>query len=97
MSLRAPMIGHDDANLLLVARYLLTYQLHNTAQAQAGLTSHIKMTNQAVANQAVFEFIGTVGGITVALSLVPQVIHTFRTKKAEDISYNYQFIYIVGW
>ena len=55
------------------------------------------MSNQAVANQAVFELIGTIGGITVALSLVPQVIHTFRTKKAEDISYNYQFIYIVGW
>mmetsp|Transcript_27454 Transcript_27454/g.46653 ORF Transcript_27454/g.46653 Transcript_27454/m.46653 type:complete len:133 (-) Transcript_27454:311-709(-) len=47
-------------------------------------------------NQAVFEVIGTIGGVSIALSLVPQVIHTYKIKKAGDISYIYQFIYIFG-
>ena len=50
-----------------------------------------------IENEAIFETLGTIGGVSIALSLVPQVIKTFRTKKAGDISYLYQFIYIVGW
>ena len=42
------------------------------------------------------EILGTIGGTMIALSLLPQVIHTFRTKSAGDISYVYQGIYIVG-
>jgi uncharacterized protein with PQ loop repeat len=51
------------------------------------------MTN----NIAIFDTLGTIGGVSIALSLVPQVIHTYRTKSAGDISYIYQAIYIVGW
>jgi len=48
-------------------------------------------------NQAALEVIGTIGGAFIALSLVPQVMHTYKIKKADDISYIYQFIYIFGW
>ena len=40
--------------------------------------------------------IGCLGGVTIAVSLIPQVIKTFRTKSATDISYAYQAVYIVG-
>jgi uncharacterized protein with PQ loop repeat len=39
---------------------------------------------------------GVVGGCFIALSLVPQVWKAYQTKSAEDISYAYQGIYIVG-
>ena len=48
-------------------------------------------------NEAAFDVLGTIGGVSIALSLVPQVIHTYKTKKASDISYIYQAIYIFGW
>ncbi|KAL3930537.1 MAG: hypothetical protein SGBAC_011721 [Bacillariaceae sp.] len=40
--------------------------------------------------------IGTIGGFSISLSLVPQVYLTYKTKCADDISYTYQFIYIFG-
>ena len=42
------------------------------------------------------EALGTIGGVSIALSLVPQVIKTYRTQSAGDISYVYQAIYIFG-
>ena len=42
------------------------------------------------------DFIGLLGGITIAVSLVPQVVKTWETKSASDISYFYQAVYIVG-
>lgn len=48
------------------------------------------------ATDQTFELIGTVGGCAIALSLLPQVILSFRTKCTADISYTYQFIYICG-
>ncbi|KAL7439523.1 hypothetical protein ACHAXM_006753 [Skeletonema potamos] len=46
--------------------------------------------------EAVLDVFGTIGGVSIALSLVPQVRHTYKTKKARDISYIYQGIYIFG-
>ena len=40
--------------------------------------------------------VGTIGGFAISLSLVPQVYLTYKTKCADDISYTYQFIYILG-
>ena len=40
--------------------------------------------------------VGTIGGLSISLSLVPQVYLTYKTKCADDISYFYQFIYIFG-
>ncbi len=34
----------------------------------------------------VIDILGTVGGVMISLSLVPQVVKTYRTKSAEDIS-----------
>jgi uncharacterized protein with PQ loop repeat len=42
------------------------------------------------------EAIGYAGGLLIALSLLPQVIHTLKTKSTRDISYGYQTIYIAG-
>jgi MtN3 and saliva related transmembrane protein len=42
------------------------------------------------------DLMGVVGGCFIALSLVPQVWKAYQTKSAEDISYTYQVIYIIG-
>ena len=47
-------------------------------------------------NTQALNTLGTIGGASIALSLVPQVIRTYRTKSAFDISYVYQAIYIFG-
>lgn len=43
-----------------------------------------------------FDTIGVIGGILFSLSLAPQLYKTFRTKSADDISFVYQGIYILG-
>mmetsp|Transcript_6371 Transcript_6371/g.9334 ORF Transcript_6371/g.9334 Transcript_6371/m.9334 type:complete len:350 (+) Transcript_6371:195-1244(+) len=45
---------------------------------------------------AAFEVIGAIGGVSISLSLVPQVIYTYKTKSVGDISYAYQCFYIFG-
>lgn len=45
---------------------------------------------------AVIDVLGVLGGTTIAASLIPQVIKTFTSKSAGDISYVYQAIYIFG-
>jgi uncharacterized protein with PQ loop repeat len=42
------------------------------------------------------DILGLFGGSLIALSLVPQVWKAHKTQRAEDISYSYQCIYIVG-
>jgi uncharacterized protein with PQ loop repeat len=42
------------------------------------------------------EAIGYAGGLLIAVSLLPQVIHTLKTKSTRDISYGYQTTYIAG-
>ncbi|KAJ3349149.1 hypothetical protein GGF32_005768 [Allomyces javanicus] len=42
------------------------------------------------------EAIGYVGGVVLALCLAPQIIQVVRTKSAEDISYAWQGLYLVG-
>lgn len=44
----------------------------------------------------IVEAIGYSGGLLIAISLLPQVIHTLKTKSTRDISYGYQTIYIAG-
>ena len=44
----------------------------------------------------VIQLIGLIGGVTISISLLPQVCKTCRTRSAVDISYVYQTIYIVG-
>jgi len=43
-----------------------------------------------------YPIIGTIGGSMISLSLLPQVIKTYKTKSAEDFSYMYLSIYIIG-
>ncbi|KNE56870.1 hypothetical protein AMAG_02640 [Allomyces macrogynus ATCC 38327] len=42
------------------------------------------------------EAIGYVGGVVLALCLAPQIIQVVRTRSAEDISYAWQGLYLVG-
>mmetsp|Transcript_22754 Transcript_22754/g.33703 ORF Transcript_22754/g.33703 Transcript_22754/m.33703 type:complete len:200 (-) Transcript_22754:54-653(-) len=44
----------------------------------------------------VLNVIGVIGGSAISVSLLPQVIHTYKTKCTADISYSYQLIYIFG-
>lgn len=46
--------------------------------------------------EQIMTIIGTIGGFSISLSLVPQVYLTYKTKCADDISYTYQVIYIFG-
>ena len=36
------------------------------------------------------------GGFIVSLSLIPQIYHTYKRKKVEDISYCWQGCYVIG-
>ena len=47
-------------------------------------------------NHRTVEAIGYVGGLLIAISLLPQVFHTIRTKSTSDISYGYQTMYLAG-
>ena len=49
-----------------------------------------------VSTDEIFKIIGTVGGSAISISLLPQVILTYKTKCTADISYTYQMIYIFG-
>lgn len=42
------------------------------------------------------EYTRLLGGLIISLSLIPQIKHTYTTKTAEDLSYNWQFIYVLG-
>ena len=44
----------------------------------------------------ILNLIGVIGGSAISLSLVPQVILTYKTKCTTDISFFYQAIYIFG-
>jgi uncharacterized protein with PQ loop repeat len=42
------------------------------------------------------EILGYVGGIVLAVALIPQVVHTYKTKSTDDIAYGWQAICITG-
>ena len=42
------------------------------------------------------DIVGTIGGMIISLSLIPQVYKTYKTKDASNISYLYQVVYIIG-
>ena len=42
------------------------------------------------------EILGFTGGVVLAVALVPQVLHTLKTRSTKDISYSFQMIYIIG-
>jgi MtN3 and saliva related transmembrane protein len=43
-----------------------------------------------------FEIIGLVGGFITAIALTPQLIKTWKTKSAQDISIIWTLIFMVG-
>ena len=45
---------------------------------------------------AVAEWISYIGGFTLALCLLPQIYKSLSTGKTEDISFFYQFMYVIG-
>jgi len=45
---------------------------------------------------ATFEIIGYMAGFLIAVSLTPQLIKTWRTKSAKDISIIWTLIYMAG-
>lgn len=42
------------------------------------------------------ELIGYVGGVVLAVSLVPQLVKSFRDRSTSDLSYTWQIVYIIG-
>lgn len=44
----------------------------------------------------IFEFMGTMGSVIVCMSTLPQIIKTFRTKRADDFSILYLFSLMTG-
>ena len=44
----------------------------------------------------IYEIFGYISSIMYAISNFPQIYHTFKTKKANDISYYYQFLYFIA-
>jgi MtN3 and saliva related transmembrane protein len=44
----------------------------------------------------VFEIMGTIGSLIICISALPQIVKTYRTKKADDISISYLIILMSG-
>lgn len=44
----------------------------------------------------IFEFMGTMGSVIVCISSLPQIIKTYRTKRADDFSIIYLTSLMVG-
>lgn len=42
------------------------------------------------------ELLGYVGGFILSFALLPQVVHTYRTRSTKDLSYGWQAAYILG-
>ena len=40
--------------------------------------------------------IGYAGGIILSICLIPQILKIYKTKKVENISYTWQFLYFLG-
>jgi MtN3 and saliva related transmembrane protein len=43
-----------------------------------------------------FEIMGTTGSLIICISALPQIMKTYRTKKADDISLPYLFLLMSG-
>ena len=46
--------------------------------------------------KAAFEFVGIVGSLIICASIIPQVIKTYRTKSAHDLSITYLITLMTG-
>lgn len=44
----------------------------------------------------ILEFVGYLGGLLIAVSLTPQLIKTWKTKSAKDLSLLWTFITLIG-
>ena len=44
----------------------------------------------------ILDILGYIAGITIAVSMLPQVIKNFKEKSAKDISYPRCIIYLIG-
>ena len=42
------------------------------------------------------DIVGYFGGIILSICLIPQIIKIFKTKQVDNISYIWQFLYILG-
>ena len=43
-----------------------------------------------------FEIVGTIGSLIICISALPQIVKTYRTKKADDLSISYLIILMLG-
>jgi len=43
-----------------------------------------------------FEIMGTIGSLIICISTLPQIVKTYRTKKANDLSISYLIILMFG-
>ena len=43
-----------------------------------------------------FEIMGTIGSLIICISALPQIVKTYRTKKADDLSISYLIILMFG-
>jgi len=47
-------------------------------------------------NKIIFEFLGVLGSLIICASIIPQLIKTYRTKSAKDISISYLVTLMLG-
>jgi uncharacterized protein with PQ loop repeat len=47
-------------------------------------------------NNLSVNYIGYAGGIILSICLIPQIYKIIKTKKVDNISYMWQFLYIIG-
>lgn len=47
-------------------------------------------------NNQITDIIGYLGGIILSVCLIPQILKIYKTKQVENISYIWQFMYLLG-
>ena len=47
-------------------------------------------------NNSSVNYVGYAGGIILSICLIPQIYQVVKTKKVDNISYLWQFLYILG-
>jgi uncharacterized protein with PQ loop repeat len=89
-------IGTQRNNCIYVEHHSMRFILYDALIKKERILHNTHTRAKNMISSTIIEAIGYAGGLLIAISLLPQVIHTLRTKSTRDISYGYQTSYIAG-
>jgi len=73
------------------------YPYASRSNVPIGTAAFMFVLRQALKRISVmFEIMGLIGSLTLCISALPQIVKTYRTKKADDLSISYLIILMLG-